>query len=201
MKPAGTGDLKDLPILRGFGQVYALIFCLAVFPVVVRADPLSQGFEPPEWPVISSWTTYTDGDGWKVNDAQVLQARGGYGTPIDTQCLWLHDYDSSTNSWVRSPLLALGVKRVSYYCRRPHLAVGSNVFALQVSTDTVNWVSHAIVTNATDSWVEHTSIDFRHTTAFTGAVDTSLQRFVRCFYSFPVIIMRTGPRSPEGRSV
>ena len=138
-------------------QFFALATLLAFPAPALWADLMYQDFEPPEWPVSSGWTTFTDPDGWTVNDAKVLQARGGYGAPIDQQCLWLHDYDNSTNSWVRSPLLPHGAKKAVYWIRRGSDSTGYNELTVQSSTDGVSWVTHAVVVSDTDDWEPHTN--------------------------------------------
>ena len=123
----------------------------------LRAELLSQDFEPPEWPAITTWTTHTDSDGWVINDAKVLQTRGSYGTPLGTQSLWLQDYDESTNSWVRTPLLPHGAEEISYWSRRDSDYTGNNELTVQSSTDGIHWTTHAVVISATDNWTAYSN--------------------------------------------
>ena len=90
---------------------------LSLLVVNASAGTLDQDFE--SWPLTSNWSTTTDVDGWEMHNAQVLNSRGSFAPPIGNVCGWLHDFDSSTNSFLASPLLPNGIRSLSFSCRRP----------------------------------------------------------------------------------
>jgi hypothetical protein len=110
-----------------------------------------------DWDVESSWGTYTNA-GWILSEGQIWPA----GFPLQPYSLpyagWLRDYDDSTNSWLRSPILSNGIGRVEIQALTRQNG-GVNYFELQSSSNGQAWVSLGTFTNVYTgtSWVGYTN--------------------------------------------
>jgi hypothetical protein len=136
-----------------------VVLCVAVCLTAVTAPGLTeqirQDFD--DWNVESSWGTYTN-EGWVLSQGQIWPA----GFPLQPFSLpyagWLRDYDDSTNSWLRSPMLSNGIGRVEIQAITRQNG-GENYFELQSSTNGQAWVSLGTFTNVYTgtSWNAYTN--------------------------------------------
>ena len=132
--------------------VLAVYMSLRISPVGAAIE--NQDFET--WPVTGGWGT-TVHEGWTLSDGQVKKAgRGGFGDPIDLQCGWLHDFDSSTNSWLLSPLFAPGVLSASVWTRRDATSGGTSFAVLESSSNQVDWIAIDAYTISNFNWMQQT---------------------------------------------
>ena len=141
---------------RSTGLIFKVgVACLIAVAQPVFADPLSQNFD--SWAVQTNWANSTNSDGWIISYGEVRGgASGGIGwkTHSPQNAGWLCDYDVSTNSWVKSPLLQYGVADVSYWYKAYVYSTGTNFFDIQYSSNGTSWVSGAsVATTNTAIWM------------------------------------------------
>ena len=141
---------------RSTGLIFKVgVACLIAVAQPVFADPLSQNFD--SWAVQTNWANSTNNDGWIISYGEVRGgASGGIGwkTYSLPNAGWLCDYNISTNSWVKSPLLQYGVADVSYWYKAQANSSGTNFFDIQYSSNGTSWVSGAsVATTNTAIWM------------------------------------------------
>jgi hypothetical protein len=114
-----------------------------------------QDFET--WPESGSvWSNYTH-DGWVLSDGQVRGVRGGHGPTLGALSAWLHDYDATSNTWIRSPLMAHGVAQIQFQARRNNDAAtpANQIFAVQFSSNALDWTSAQVFDFPNDAWAAY----------------------------------------------
>ena len=125
-----------------------IAFLLSPCVPITAQGAEAQDFET--WPTTGGWGT-TQHEGWKLSDGQVKSGRGGFGSPIDTRCGWLYDYDDSTNTWLSSPLFPGGVLSISIWTRPDAFSGGSSSAVLQKTTNELDWTDiEAFTINGSD---------------------------------------------------
>jgi len=162
--PRGWAGVMQYYIECSFEGMYGAERVTTYYPPKAGMAPLAYSnssvnnaetdFE--EWTQKTVFGTYTNIHGWVASDAIIrgfpppppyFAAHGG------ARSGWLNNH-SPTNSWLKSPLLSNGAGMIAFWAKS---AGGTITFALQHSTNGVNWTTleeHS--TSVTNGWVEYT---------------------------------------------
>ena len=141
--------------LRSWIPVVAL--CAAgAMPAI--AQETAEDFE--DWS-IEGWTTTTQADGWAISDAQIMNDFRHHPPYEGILSAWLRDFASSTNSWVRTPLIASGAGTVAYahawFAHIGYSGTGTNWLTVEYSTNLVDWVPVATTASTSEDWAVTTN--------------------------------------------
>ncbi|MCE9613576.1 MAG: lamin tail domain-containing protein [Lentisphaerae bacterium] len=126
------------------------IVALLLAGATAHAQLVSQNFD--SWPTTGAWSNYTY-QGWELSDGQVRFTAGGFGQTVGPKSAWLNDFDATSNTWIKSPLMPYGVDTVSFQARRKDGGLTDQFFTLSTSEDGTNWTVAIPFDRLDDTWI------------------------------------------------